>query len=59
MNTSALAPPASKRCSNSGVASVKKPLKAMNTVASAEPQSSKPVAGVRRNNQGVAKAPIR
>ena len=59
MNTSALATPASRRCTSRGVAAVKKPLSTMNTVASAEPQSSKAVGGARFNNQGVASAPIR
>ena len=59
MNMQALATPASRRSHSNGVAWMKKPLSAMNTVAASAPPSSNVPGAMRRSSAGVASAPSR
>ncbi|MDT4866282.1 hypothetical protein FQZ97_1011290 [compost metagenome] len=59
LNTRALATPASPRWISSAVASVKKPLAAMNNVASTEPASSTRMGDRRLSSHDMASAPMR
>jgi type II secretory pathway pseudopilin PulG len=59
LKTRALATPASRRCASKGADAVKKPLAAMNSVASTEPQSSTRVGALRRTSHDMASAPIK
>jgi hypothetical protein len=58
-DTKALTTPASRRCTSKGADAVKKPLAAMNSVASTEPQSNTRVGALRRTSRDMASAPIR